>query len=69
MVRLGRTANLLARSNMTVSEVAKRGGFSDQFHFSRAFKKVYGVSPTDFRKRPRNFDAIPPKLERLMTYI
>jgi len=69
MVRLGRTANLLARSNMTVSEVANRGGFSDQFHFSRAFKKVYGVSPTEFRKRPRNFDAIPPKLERLMTYI
>lgn len=69
LVRLGRTAILLARSNMSVSDVAKRGGFSDQFHFSRAFKKVYGVSPTDFRRRPRNFDAIPPQLERLKTYI
>ena len=38
-----------ARKNVT--EVAFRWGFNDSAHFSRVFKKRYGISPRDFRKR------------------
>ncbi len=30
--------------------VAENFGFCDEFHLSKAFKKVYGISPTHFRK-------------------
>lgn len=33
-----------------VKQVAERVGFRDQFHFSRAFKKAFGVAPNTFRR-------------------
>lgn len=41
--------NLLLTTNMTVSEVAYRCGFSDPKYFSRVFKAVEGVSPSAFK--------------------
>lgn len=37
-------------SRYTVSQVAEACGFSDPLYFSRAFKKYYGVSPSEFIK-------------------
>ena len=34
-----------------MSEIAYQVGFADQAHFSRSFKKRYGVTPTEYRKR------------------
>ena len=34
----------------TISEVAASVGFSDPLYFSRAFKKKYGVSPSEYAK-------------------
>ena len=33
-----------------VKQVAEQAGFSDPFHFSRAFKSVFGLSPEAFRR-------------------
>jgi AraC-like DNA-binding protein len=33
-----------------IKQVAEQTGFSDPFHFSRAFKSVFGLSPDAFRK-------------------
>ncbi len=44
-VRMEKAAELLAGSNMTVSEVATSVGYQDVFAFSRMFKKHYGISP------------------------
>jgi AraC-like DNA-binding protein/quercetin dioxygenase-like cupin family protein len=33
-----------------IKQVSERSGFSDPFHFSRAFKSVFGLSPQAFRK-------------------
>jgi len=40
----------LQREDKLVKQIAYELGFSDPFHFSRAFKKVFGLSPAAFRK-------------------
>lgn len=42
-------AQTLLRQGLPVKEVAARCGFSDQFYFSRAFKKQTGCSPKEYR--------------------
>jgi AraC family transcriptional activator of pobA len=44
-------ARLLRFSDLTIKEIAARLGFSDQFAFSKAFKRQRGESPLDFRGR------------------
>ena len=52
-VRLYRAAFLLSRSNIAVSDVSRVAGFESPFHFSRAFKDVFGAPPTTFRAERR----------------
>jgi AraC family transcriptional activator of pobA len=40
---------LLRFSDLSIKEIAARLGFSDQFAFSKAFKRQRGVGPLDFR--------------------
>ena len=42
---------LLRFSDLSVKEIADRLGFSDQFAFSKAFKRQRGEAPLDFRSR------------------
>lgn len=37
----------------SLAEIAYTWGFNDQTHFSRAFRRQYGHSPSEFRRRPR----------------
>ena len=41
----------LKSTDNTVQEIAYRFGFSSQAHFTKFFKKLRGVSPTEYRKR------------------
>lgn len=41
----------LKSTDNTVQEIAYRFGFSSQAHFTKFFKKLKGISPTEFRKR------------------
>ena len=41
----------LKSTDNTVQEIAYRFGFSSQAHFTKFFKKLKGMSPTEFRKR------------------
>ncbi|NUN94477.1 MAG: helix-turn-helix transcriptional regulator, partial [Verrucomicrobiae bacterium] len=40
---------LLLDQRLRVKETAERLGFSSEFHFSRAFKRLEGVPPRDYR--------------------
>ena len=40
---------LLAQKELPVKEIAGRCGYSDQFYFSRIFKKQTGLSPKEYR--------------------
>jgi len=44
-------ARLLRFSDLSVKEIAARLGFTDQFAFSKAFKRQRGEAPLDFRSR------------------
>lgn len=46
--RLELAKQLLKKKSMSVSEISIYTGFSDIFSFSRAFKKYFGVSPSQF---------------------
>ncbi|MFE6859319.1 AraC family transcriptional regulator [Nocardia sp. NPDC057668] len=47
--RMDEAEELLAESDLTVAQVAKRVGYADAFGFSAAFKRRKGLSPTAFR--------------------
>lgn len=51
LLRLGRGAQLLARTSEPVAAVAAACAFATPFHFSRCFKQAYGCSPSAYRER------------------
>jgi AraC-like DNA-binding protein len=49
--RMTRAADLLTHEGLQVQQAAARLGFTDAAQFSRAFKRVAGVSPSAFQRR------------------
>lgn len=49
-LRMKTAVKLLLKNRLSVSEVAYKVGFSDAAYFSKTFKSVYNISPTDFLK-------------------
>lgn len=47
--RINRASRLLADRSLGVSEVGRRCGYADPYHFSRDFRRLTGLSPTRFR--------------------
>lgn len=47
-LKMRHAADLLNGSQALIKQVAKAVGFADPYHFSRVFKKVYGVAPKIF---------------------
>ncbi len=50
-LKMARAASLLLERSLLVRQVAEEVGFEDPYHFSKAFKRVYGASPEVFRQR------------------
>jgi len=50
-LRLQRAADLLKQNAGNVSEICFNLGFNDQAYFSRAFKKQFGCSPTEYKSQ------------------
>jgi AraC family transcriptional regulator len=57
LLRLARAATLLARSNLSVAEVAGSCGFANPYHFSRRFSRAYGQPPGRWRRSPARQEA------------
>ncbi len=50
-IRLKNALYFLTETTYTIDEISQRIGFDNSFYFSRLFKKKYGVSPTEYRKK------------------
>ena len=48
--RMVKAAELLASTELPVSEIGASVGYENPLHFSRAFKTIYGISPRDWRR-------------------
>lgn len=49
--KLSRAADALAHTDRRILDIAVQFGFSSHEAFTRSFKKVYGLSPRQYRKR------------------
>ncbi len=41
---------LLNRKNLSIKEISSIVGYEDAYHFSKSFKKYYGLSPAEYKK-------------------
>jgi AraC family transcriptional regulator len=51
--RLDHSADMLRSTNMSATEIALECGFGSSSHFTIAFKRAFGASPTEYRRRSR----------------
>ena len=48
--RLNAAMNMIGSKEKKLSEIAEECGFSSYNHFSREFKKAYGMSPSEYQR-------------------
>ena len=51
--RMQKATELLKLTQLSIGDIGNAVGYSNQLHFSRAFKNVYGVSPREWRNANR----------------
>lgn len=56
MVRVQTACDYLKRTDDFIMDIANKCGFATFSSFSRNFKKITGVSPNEWRKRPDNYE-------------
>ena len=49
-MRLARAAELLALSNVSISQIAEETGYTDRCYLDKLFLKKYGMTPSAYRK-------------------
>ena len=48
-LRMQQAASLLTTTFLSVKEIVRRVGLTDESHFVRDFKRIYGVTPSEYR--------------------
>lgn len=52
-LRVNKAKKYLMSSQATIQQISQKVGYSDGLYLSRKFKQVTGMTPTDFRLRPK----------------
>jgi AraC-like DNA-binding protein len=53
--RMQRASRLLEQVNLSIEEIASQVGYTSEIAFSRAFKRVFSVSPSAYRRTMQRF--------------
>lgn len=56
LVRIETACDYLKKTDESVADIANKCGFTTLSTFNRNFKQALGVSPSEWRKRPENFE-------------
>ena len=56
-----RAAELLVMTDMRIKEIVYNCKFSNMMDFSRSFKRHYGMSPRDYRRKHDSSESLPPE--------
>ena len=62
-VRLNKAVDLIVNTDKMITDIAEESGFSNIKSFNNAFRKVFTISPTDFRKKYSDLDKMVIKSE------
>lgn len=57
-MRIKRAAQLIERSEYSFSQIAYMTGFNDPKYFSRRFKKIMGVTPTEYKEKKESISNL-----------
>lgn len=49
--KMKKAKELLEDESFMIKDVASQVGIDDQFYFNKVFKKVYGIAPSEYRKK------------------
>lgn len=58
-LKMNKAQHYLTKTSMKISEISEQLGYGSVDHFSRTFKKYYGLSPSDYRKNIESKTAPP----------
>ncbi|MBE6731836.1 MAG: helix-turn-helix transcriptional regulator [Ruminococcaceae bacterium] len=53
-LRVSKASMYLNTTTLSISAIAQKIGFDDAAYFSRIFRKITGISPSDYRKKQNN---------------
>lgn len=51
-IRMDQAKEMLVTTSYTITEITEKAGYTDYFYFSKLFKKMYGVTPSQYRQKP-----------------
>lgn len=57
-LRMEQAEELLAKTLLTVKEVVSAVGLRDRSHFSREFKTLHGMTPSEFIGKRRTYQEV-----------
>lgn len=49
-LKMNKAASLLLTTNFSIKQIAQMTGIEDPYHFSRVFKKIFKVAPSEYRQ-------------------
>ena len=55
LYRMNQASELLRFTELSIAEIGKSVGYPNQLHFSRAFKNIYHIPPSQWRKEHKKF--------------
>ena len=51
-VRMEKAKRMLSSNDLPIGDIAMQCGFEDAGYFSRVFKQTFGMTPSQYRKKP-----------------